>query len=103
MKRHRLVAFVLLVAAVLGLATTAHAGITEGLVDIVTGPLELPKQILVGTMSGPPIIGTLAGAIFGAVSAVGTTLRGVGEVAAGAVSLGAAVAPYAPAVLPFVL
>ena len=71
--------------------------------DVVTGPLELPKQMIVGTMTGPPIIGTLAGVVTGAFSAVGTTLRGVAEVAAGTVNLGSALAPLAPYVIPFVL
>ena len=93
---------VAVLVASLGLAAAAYAGnLTQGLVDIVSGPFELPKQILVGTFSGPPIIGTLAGVVVGAVSAVGTTLRGVAEVATGTVGLGSSLAPYAPYVLPF--
>lgn len=83
------------------LAAPAYAGnLANGLVDVISGPLELPKQIIVGTLTGPPIIGTLAGAVTGAFAAIGTTLRGVAEVAAGSVSLGSSLAPY---VLPFVL
>lgn len=83
------------------LAAPAHAGnLAQGIVDVISGPLELPRQIVAGTFTGPPLLGTLAGVLTGVFSAVGTTLRGVGELASGAVSLGAAAAPYA---LPFLL
>lgn len=82
------------------LAAPAHAGLAEGIVDVLSAPFEIPKQILVGTFTGPPILGTVAGAFSGAFSAVGRTLRGVGEIASGALGLGSALAPYA---LPFVL
>ncbi len=94
--------WLLLGAAVL--APPAYAGnLTNGLIDVVTGPLELPKQMLVGTMTGPPILGTLAGVVAGAFSAVGTTLRGVVELASGTVGVGSALAPLAPYILPFIL
>ena len=91
----------LAVLLITALSATAHAGnLTQGLVDVVTGPLELPKQIVVGTFTGPPILGTIAGVFTGAFSAVGTTLRGVAELASGAISVGSTLAPYA---LPFIL
>lgn len=94
----------LLLIGVACLAPPAYAGnLTNGLFDVVTGPLELPKQILIGTLTGPPIIGTLTGVVAGAFSAVGTTLRGAAELASGTLGLGSALAPLAPYVLPFIL
>ena len=83
------------------LPATAYAGnLAQGIVDVISGPFEIPKQIVIGTFTGPPILGTVAGLFTGAFSAVGTTLRGVGEIASGAISTGSALAPY---VLPFIL
>ena len=91
----------LVVLLITALSATAHAGnLTQGLIDVVTGPLELPKQVVVGTFTGPPLLGTIAGVFTGTFSAVGTTLRGVAELASGALGLGSALAPYA---LPFLL
>lgn len=76
------------------LATPAEASLFGGIAKIVTGVLGLPLSILAGTVNGPPIIGTLAGAVNG-------TINGVGLVLSGAVDLAAAAIPVAKAVAPF--
>ena len=88
---------------VLWLAAPAYAGFSDGITDLVTAPFELPKQVLAGTLSGPPIVGTVAGAVVGTFATAGKVLRGVGGLATGVLNLGSALAPLAPYVLPFVL
>lgn len=94
----------LILTAALGLLllpASAHAGhLADGIVNVLSAPFEIPKHIVVGTLTGPPILGTVVGAFGGAFSAVGRTLRGVGEIATGAITTGSALAPYA---LPFLL
>ena len=86
----------LLAAVLLLAAAPAEAGIVSGISKIVTGVLGVPLSILAGTMSGPPIIGTLAGALTG-------TIRGVSMVLGGAVDLAGAALPIARAVAPFLV
>lgn len=78
----------------------AEANVISGLTKIVAGVLNMPLSVLAGTMSGPPLVGTLLGAVNG-------TLQGIGMVAGGALELamdGVALAKMAaPFVLPFVL
>ena len=96
----------LALAACLAMAAAAPAyanSAIQGVADIITAPLELPLQALAGTLSGPPIIGTVFGLLSGACSAVGKLVRGAAGVALGAVQLGASAAPLAPLALPFVL
>jgi hypothetical protein len=56
--------------------------------------LGLPLSILAGTVSGPPIIGTLAGAVSGTINGVGLVLSGAVELAAAAIPVAKAVAPF---------
>ena len=79
-------------------APAAHADIIRGLGRIIGGVFAIPISVLAGTMSGPPIIGTLGGAIGGVFNGVGMVLGGVLDVASSAIPLAKAAAPY---VLPF--
>ena len=72
----------------------AEAGIVSGLTKVVMGVLGIPLSILAGTMNGPPILGTLGGALSG-------TTQGVGMVLSGAVDLAAAAIPIAKAAVPY--
>jgi len=88
-------------ALVIGLgwmAPPAHANILHGLGNIIGGVLQIPIQILAGTFSGPPVIGTIGGALSGAVQGVGMVLGGTLELAGDGFELAKAAAPY---VLPF--
>ena len=78
----------------------AHAGLVQGLGKIVAGVFQLPVAVLAGTASGPPILGTLLGVVNGAIGAVTLLAGGTLEVAAAAIPLARAAAPF---VFPFVL
>ena len=86
-------------AATLGLASPAEAGLITGIQKILTGVLQLPLSTLVGTFTGPPLLGTAMGAVTGLVNGTGLVLGGAFEVAGAGVELAKMVAPY---VLPFV-
>lgn len=45
--------------------------------------LELPKTILEGTLAGPPVVGTVMGALGGAARALQKTFSGLAEMSAG--------------------
>jgi hypothetical protein len=76
------------------LATPAEAGLFGGIAKVITGVLSLPLSILAGTVKGPPIIGTLAGALNGTVSGVGLVLSGAVDLLQAAVPLAKTVAPF---------
>ena len=78
------------------LATPAEASLFGGIAKVITGVFTLPLSILSGTVHGPPIIGTLAGALNG-------TVQGVGLVLSGAVDLVQAAVPIAQAAAPFLV
>ena len=81
---------------------TAHAenDLIGGIGDVVSGVLALPVDVLAGTLQGPPLFGTISGALHGTVRAIGLTTRGVFRLASLVVPLAKAAAPY---VLPFLL
>ena len=92
---------VVIVAGFLGctvLAPPAHAEIIRGFAKILGGVLAVPMSVLSGTFSGPPVIGTLVGAVNGVVGGVGSVFSGVLDVASSAIPLAKAAAPY---ILPF--
>ena len=60
----------------------------RGLMYVVAGVLEIPRATVAGTFGGPPVIGTVFGAING-------TVRGVGMVARGAIETVTSVAGLA--------
>ena len=93
-------ALALMLGAIVVAAPPAEAAIFRGIQEIVAGVFQVPLSTLVGTFSGPPIVGTLFGAVSGLVQGVGLVAHGTLELAASGVSMAKAVAPY---VLPFVL
>lgn len=80
--------------ALLWRAPTASADIIRGVQKILMGVFELPLDTLAGTFTGPPIIGTLMGAVGGLFKGLGLVLNGTLEVAMGGLSLAKAIAPY---------
>ena len=86
-------------ATILGLASPAEAGLVSAVQKILTGVLQLPLSTLVGTFTGPPVLGTVMGAANGLVTGTGLVLNGAFDLAASGVALAKMVVPY---VLPFV-
>ena len=78
----------------------AEAAIARGIQEVISGVFQVPMSILVGTFSGPPVIGTVFGAVKGLVNGVGMVSHGALELAASGVSIAKMVAPY---LLPFLL
>ena len=73
-----------------------HADIVRGLMRIVGGVLAIPGGALAGTMSGPPIVGTVFGTLVGAVRGVAMVASGALETVISAIPLGAKLAPLIP-------
>ena len=88
------VLFSLIAAGGLATAPQAEADIVRGIQKIIGGVLSIPMSTLAGTFNGPPIIGTLVGALGGTVNGVGMLLSGVMDLAASAVPVAKTVAPY---------
>lgn len=81
-------------------ATAAQANELVGAVgDIVVGAMSIPTGILAGTLSGPPVIGTVSGALLGTLNALSLTTRGVLRLAGVAIPLAARLAPLLPVFL----
>jgi len=81
-------------------AAPAHAeevgGLIGGVGDIIGAAFSLPAGILQGTLSGPPSIGTLGGALSGALNTMSLALRGVLRLAGVAIPMAAKAAPLIP-------
>ena len=75
-------------------APPAQEDIIRGLQKIVSGVFQLPLSTLAGTFSGPPIVGTVVGALSGAFNGVGLVASGVLDLAASAVPIVKTVAPF---------
>ena len=88
-----------LVAGLLLIAAPAHAGILEGVQEVVAGVLQIPISTIGGTFTGPPLIGTLFGVATGLVNGAGLITHGALNIAFGALGIAKTVAPF---VLPFV-
>jgi len=93
---------VALTAALIALPgpSPAHAdesgGLIGGIGDIIGAAFSLPAGILQGTLGGPPIIGTVGGALAGALNTVSLALRGVLRLAGVAIPVAAKAAPFIP-------
>ena len=61
---------------------------TYGFQRVIMAPFRIPLSALRGTMSGPPIVGTLSGVFTG-------TFQTVGDVVGGAFDMAASAVPYA--------
>ena len=81
-------------------AQPAEADIIRGLAKIVTGVFQFPVSTLAGTFSGPPILGTLMGAVNGTFQGIGLVASGLLDVTFSAMPIAKAVAPY---LIPFFL
>lgn len=81
-------------------AAPAQADLIRGLGKIVAGVFAIPVGALAGTMSGPPILGTVLGIASGTIHTIGLVAGGTFEIAASAVPVAKAVAPF---LLPFLL
>ncbi len=77
-------------------APAAHASLAGGVGNIFKGVLAPVMGALSGTFSGPPIIGTVAGAAMGLVQGVGMTANGAFQIVGAAFPMAAAAAPYLP-------
>ena len=87
------------IAGWLLLAPRAEGAIVRGIMEVVTGVLQIPVSTLAGTFNGPPIIGTVFGAITGVINGIGLVAHGALELAASGFEVAKTAAPY---VLPFV-
>jgi len=78
----------------------AFANPISGVLKIVAGVLRVPIGVLAGTFSGPPIIGTIAGAFNGTIQGISLVASGATELAFDGLALAKMAAPY---LLPFLL
>lgn len=76
----------------------AEAAIVKGVTEIVSGILQIPFSTLAGTFQGPPILGTVMGALNGLLGGTSLVAHGALELAVSGLSIAKTVAPY---VLPF--
>ena len=79
---------------------TAEANLIRGISRIVMGVLQIPVSVLTGTVSGPPLIGTVFGLVNGTFQGVGLVANGALELAMDGVTVAKTVAPF---LLPFLL
>jgi hypothetical protein len=77
-------------------ATPAHADLLGGLADLVQGVISLPVNVLAGTLSGPPVLGTVGGVLTGTVNTINYTARGLLGVAGAAIPTASTLAPLLP-------
>ena len=91
--REILVAAALMAVSLL-IATPAEAALARGIQEVIAGVLQVPISIIAGTFNGPPVVGTVFGALSGTVQGVGLVAHGALELAASAVSIAKRVGPY---------
>ena len=94
-----IVGIALLLAAALPARDAHAASLFAGIGDILAGVVSLPLGILDGTMRGPLILGTVGGALRGAVNTLGFATRGVFELVGVAIPVAAKLAPLIPVFL----
>jgi hypothetical protein len=73
-------AAVLVGAACCVFPADAHASFLGGVSQVAAGLVQLPLNIIAGTLSGPPLIGTVNGVLTGAVNTVALVGGGTVEV-----------------------
>ena len=66
---------------------------------VVGGVLEVPKDAIVGTFSGPPLIGTAVGAVVGVLRGTAMVASGALETVISAIPIAAKAAPWIPVFL----
>ena len=79
--------------------SAAQADVLRGLMRVVGGVLEVPRDILAGTFSGPPILGTVAGALVGTLRGAAMVTSGALEAVVSSIPIAAKLAPYIPVFL----
>jgi len=65
-----------------------------GVGDVVQGAFAIPMGTLAGTLGGPPVIGTMVGAVTGAFGTAYYTTRGAFRIAGSVIPLARAAAPF---------
>ena len=83
-----------LAAVWLAWPATAEAAIVKGILEVLTGVLQVPLQTIAGTFNGPPVLGTVMGAASGLLQGTGLVAHGALELAVSGVSIAKAVPPY---------
>lgn len=78
----------------------AQPDLFGGISDLVMGALAIPIDVLAGTFSGPPILGTVNGALGGVFQTLAFATRGTFRLLGVVLPLAEKAAPF---VLPFVL
>lgn len=77
-------------------APAAQANLVRGIVSILGGVLEVPRAVLIGTVTGPPVIGTAVGAVSGTIRAIGMIVGGTLETVFSLIPLAKKYGPLAP-------
>ena len=92
----RFTVVVTIVITLLARPSVAHADLVRGLMRMVGGVLEIPRATMVGTFTGPPIVGTALGMLMGVVNGVTMVASGLVETVVSAVPLALKAAPLVP-------
>jgi len=77
-------------------SANADEGLVGGVSDLINGVVALPLDTLAGTLSGPPVFGTVNGVLRGAFRTLGFATRGVLRLVGIAIPLAARAAPLIP-------
>jgi hypothetical protein len=88
----------LLLLLLIASAPPAEAGLFRGAREVVSGVLQVPLSTLAGTFRGPPVVGTVFGAVNGLFGGLGLITSGALNLAAGTLGLAKSAAPF---LLPF--
>ena len=64
--------------------------------DVINGVVSIPVGAIAGTVSGPPVIGTVGGILLGTVNTLSCLTRGLLRLVGVAIPLAAQAAPYIP-------
>ncbi len=99
MVKRRLIVVAVIVCLVLTKPPVAHADLIRGIMRVVGGVFEIPKDVLTGTFGGPPIVGTIAGALTGTLRGAAMVVSGALETVISAIPLAAKAAPWIPVFL----
>ncbi len=99
-RRHRIVIVLSLIVTMVMIppirAAYADNDLVGGVGDIVTGVLAIPFDVLAGTFNGPPVIGTIGGALHGTIYALSSVTRGLLRLIGVAIPIAEKVAPLIP-------
>ena len=90
--------FLVILVVILSWSPPVEAALARGVQEVVMGVLQIPLQILSGTFSGPPVVGTAFGAVNGVVRGLGLVTHGALELVSSGLGIAKAAAPF---VLPF--